>query len=64
MARLFIPSPTKVARACAALMLALALAGGLAACGKRGDPEPPPGKKDEFPRTYPDPTTYPGPKTY
>ncbi len=35
------------------VMLALALAAGISACGKKGDLEPPPGKKSEFPRTYP-----------
>jgi predicted small lipoprotein YifL len=29
----------------------------LSACGKRGDPEPPDGKTDEFPRQYPDPSS-------
>lgn len=41
--------------------LALALAGGLAACGKRGNPEPPPGVKSDFPRVYPNPDTYKDP---
>ena len=31
----------------------------LAACGKKGDPEPPPGAKDTvYPRPYPDPKSY------
>ncbi len=46
------------AMAALGLVLALALAGTLAACGKRGPVEPPPGSKDTFPRTYPDPSTY------
>jgi predicted small lipoprotein YifL len=33
----------------AALVLALNLSG----CGKKGDLEPPPGKKSEYPRPYP-----------
>jgi predicted small lipoprotein YifL len=41
--------------ALAVLMLGLTLA----ACGKKGDPEPPPGAKDiTYPRPYPDPKTY------
>jgi hypothetical protein len=35
------------------LLLACALATPLGACGKKADPEPPPGKKSEFPRQYP-----------
>ena len=35
------------------LVLALALAASVSACGKKGDLEPPPGKKSEYPRTYP-----------
>ncbi len=35
------------------IMLTLALAAGISACGKKSDPEPPPGEKSEFPRTYP-----------
>jgi len=34
-----------------ALLLLLALP--LAACGKKGAPEPPPGEKNTYPRTYP-----------
>lgn len=41
-----------------AFVLAAALSGTLAACGKRGPVEPPPGSKETFPRTYPDPSTY------
>jgi hypothetical protein len=41
-----------------ALALAWALAAPLPACGKRGSPEPPPGEKSDFPRTYPHPSTY------
>jgi predicted small lipoprotein YifL len=36
-----------------ALLLALAIAGPLASCGKKGDPELPKGKTDQFPSTYP-----------
>ena len=45
--------PFVVIFAMIAVVVALALAG----CGKKGDPEPPDGKKDEFPRQYPDPST-------
>lgn len=43
-----------------ALALALALAlGAVSACGKKGSPEPPDeDRKNEYPRTYPDPSTY------
>ncbi len=34
-----------------------ALALSLAACGKKGPPEPPEGKTDQFPRQYPDPSS-------
>jgi predicted small lipoprotein YifL len=37
----------------AALLCVLALAAGTAACGKKGDLEPPDGKKSEFPKQYP-----------
>ena len=36
-----------------ALLLALAVAGPLAACGKKGDPHLPTGKSDQFPSKYP-----------
>ena len=36
-----------------ALLLALALAFPLVACGKKGDPQLPPGKTDKFPGKYP-----------
>jgi len=42
-------------RVCAALSIIVLL--GLSACGKRGDPVPPDGKTDEFPRQYPDPSS-------
>jgi predicted small lipoprotein YifL len=35
------------------VMLTLALAAGISACGKKSDLEPPPGQKSEYPRTYP-----------
>ena len=35
------------------LLLACALAAPLGACGKKSELEPPPGKKSEFPRQYP-----------
>ena len=37
-------------------VIGCALAGGLAACGKRGDPILDPGKENRFPRTYPGPS--------
>lgn len=37
------------------LLLALALAAPLAACGRKGDPEPPEGADEKFPRQYPAP---------
>ena len=36
-----------------ALVLALAVATSLVACGKKGDPTLPEGKKDDYPSTYP-----------
>lgn len=36
-----------------ALLLALAVASSVAACGRKNPPEAPPGKEDEFPRIYP-----------
>ena len=43
---------------CAALM-ALYLGASLSACGKRGNPEPPPGaEKSDYPRHYPAPNSY------
>jgi len=44
-------------RACLSLAIVVALALVLSACGKRGDPEPPDGKTDEYPRQYPDPSS-------
>jgi len=35
------------------LMMILALATALAACGKKGPPEPPAGEETSYPRTYP-----------
>jgi len=39
----------KIARVLVLLLIALALAG----CGKKGNPQPPPGEPDTYPRTYP-----------
>lgn len=36
-----------------ALLLALAVATSVVACGRKGPPEAPPNKEDEFPRRYP-----------
>ena len=36
-----------------ALLLALAIGASLVACGKKGDPTLPEGKKDDYPHTYP-----------
>lgn len=50
---------TRLARMIAATALALCLGVAFSACGKRGDPEPPPGaKKSDYPRPYPDPKSY------
>lgn len=50
---------TRLARAVVAAAVALCLGLAVSACGKRGDPEPPPGvKKSEYPRPYPDPKSY------
>ncbi len=35
------------------LLLMAALAAPLAGCGKKDDPQPPPGKHSDFPRQYP-----------
>jgi len=43
---------SRALRACGALA-ALALALGLADCGKKGPPEPPPGVPNVYPRPYP-----------
>ena len=44
-----------IAVAAVALVIGLSLS----ACGKRGNPEPPPGAKgSEYPRQYPDPRSY------
>jgi predicted small lipoprotein YifL len=37
------------------LMLALALAAPLAACGRKGDLDPPEGSDERYPRQYPAP---------
>jgi predicted small lipoprotein YifL len=40
---------SKFARVLIPLLIALALAG----CGKKGNPQAPPGEPDTYPRTYP-----------
>jgi predicted small lipoprotein YifL len=42
-------------------LAALVLVAALAACGKSGPPEPPPGEKDTLKQTYPAPSTYRAP---
>ena len=42
-------------RRSAAIILLLLMALPLTACGKRGAPEPPPGEKNEYPKSYPNP---------
>ncbi|MCZ6765202.1 MAG: hypothetical protein O7C63_09735 [Alphaproteobacteria bacterium] len=42
----------KIGRVLAALCVLALVAAPLAACGKKGDPEPP-DKTSQFPRTYP-----------
>ncbi len=58
----FAPSRARRGRRTAlilAALMVLAMALPLAACGKKGNPEPPPGAKDEvYPRPYPDPKSY------
>ncbi len=39
------------------VFMIVALALSLSACGKKGPPEPPEGKTDQFPRQYPDPSS-------
>jgi hypothetical protein len=48
---------TAIFQICMSLSIALSLALTVSACGKRGDPELPEGKTDEFPRQYPDPSS-------
>jgi len=38
------------------MIVAIGLSTSLAACGKRGNLEPPPGEPDEFGHQYPDPS--------
>ncbi|MGH6990181.1 MAG: hypothetical protein ACREFD_03125 [Stellaceae bacterium] len=45
----------RYARWLAILLIAAIALPTLAACGKRGHPQPPPGSKGMFPRTYPNP---------
>jgi predicted small lipoprotein YifL len=45
------------ARPLAGVLVALALVAGLAACGKKNAPAPPPDADPAFPRQYPDPDT-------
>jgi predicted small lipoprotein YifL len=40
-----------------AWLVIVGLALSVAACGKKGPPEPPEGKTDQFPRQYPDPSS-------
>ena len=40
-----------------ALLVFMIVALSLSACGKKGPPEPPEGKSDQFPRQYPDPSS-------
>ncbi len=35
------------------IVMALALAASLASCGKKGNLDPPPGKKSGYPKVYP-----------
>ncbi len=42
-------------RAIVALLLVVTIAFSLAACGKRAAPDPPPGEKNVYPKTYPNP---------
>ncbi len=47
------------ARMICAVLMALYFGASLSACGKRGNPEPPPGaEKSDFPRQYPAPNSY------
>jgi hypothetical protein len=41
------------------VLLVAAVALPLMACGKRASPEPPPGEKSTYPRTYPNPNEQP-----
>jgi len=43
----------RIWRALLALLLVFAVAAPLAACGKRGKLEPPPGAASDYPRKYP-----------
>jgi predicted small lipoprotein YifL len=45
--------PRRAIRLLASLALVLALALTVAACGKRGNPAPPEGTTDTFPKKYP-----------
>ncbi len=49
-----------VKRGLAALVLAVAVGATLGGCGRKGDPQRPPGKADAWPRGYPG--NAPGPK--
>jgi hypothetical protein len=46
-----------IARTLLSLSIAAVLALTVSACGKRGDPEPPDGEADRYPRQYPDPSS-------
>jgi predicted small lipoprotein YifL len=47
------PARRAALRAALAAALAAVLAPALAACGRKGDPEPPPGSDPLYPRRYP-----------
>ncbi len=42
-----------MSRKIACILVLFLVAGALAGCGRKGDPQPPPGVPNTFPRTYP-----------
>jgi predicted small lipoprotein YifL len=40
-------------RKMATILMVIVLGAALSGCGKKADPDPPPGKKSEYPRAYP-----------